>query len=408
MRFDREGLGYVMALPATATELRVSGITRSRGELHGLVSVSCGLPGMGGRTGQLHRARFNLVSTTSRTTLAKVLTQRAPIPQFDWFEALEEFCSRVIDAESAGSPVVMVGARPQRLVEAWRMEPILAMGKPTILYGEGGSGKSTLAAAIAVSIETGVAVIPGWAPRRGSVLYLDWETESDDIDEMVKGIAAGANIPHAVEFRYRKCHGTLADQVEEVAALVTRDQVGLLIVDSVGMAAGTGGEGTDAAESALRLFGALRAIGTTSLLLDHVSKAERGGDRPASPYGSVYKTNLARSTFEIRRIEAGDHSILALYNTKTNVSRKLPPIGLEVIQEGGRIEYVQVEVPKPAPKGGSMADRAVAYIEEVGSRTTKELAAALEVDESSLRVVLNRDVRVEREGVTGWRLADAG
>lgn len=400
-----------MLVPELATELAVDRLARRSGEVHGELTVSCGLPGTRSTDGHLHQARFNLSSTTARGTLAKVLVARSGASDVDWQDLLEDFCRRVLMAERQGEPVEYVGDRPQRIAPAWRLDPILPHDKPTILYGEGGTGKSTLATAIAVSVETGVAVIEGWIPRRAAVLYLDWETSADDVDEHVKAIAAGANIPGHVRLRYRRCFGPLADQTDEIARLVAEHAIGLVIVDSVGMASGSSSDGADASESAIRLFGAFRAIATTVLAIDHVSKADTDPSKPARPYGSVYKTNLARATFELRRATPmGDIARIGVFNTKSNVRRLLSPIGLEIEHsDEGVIRYQPFDIAGDAELGrkASVWDRARAVLID-GDMSDEELAEELEIKANVLRATLSRVAKqglVERlPSSKKWRL----
>jgi hypothetical protein len=392
--FAREGLGYVMHVPELAIELSVDRLSRTRGDLSGEVSVAFGMPGTRSSDGNLHAARFNLSSGPARGSLAKTLAKRSGTEDVDWEDLLEDFCRRVMSAERQGSPIEFVGDRPTRIAPAWQLDPILPSEKPTILYGEGGTGKSTLATAIAVSVETGVAVIEGWIPRRAPVLYLDWETSPDDVDEHVKGVARGANIPGKVTLRYRRCFGPLADQTDEIARLVATEGIGLLVVDSIGLAAGSSSDGTDASESAIRLFAAFRAIGTTVLAIDHVSKGDAlDPTKPARPYGSIYKTNLARATFELRRATPmGDIARVGVYNTKSNVRSLLPPMGLELEhRDDGVIRYSPFDIAMDAELGrkASVWDRARAVLAD-GPMADDELAEELDVKANVLRSTLSR------------------
>src|SRR5262245_42613684 len=232
--FTPRGLGYAMVLPDLTVELTVRRLTRSRGELHGEISVACGLPGTSSKDGHLHQARFNLSSTQSRHTLAKALVARTSLPDLAWADILEDFCRRVLGADDHGEPVTMVGARPRSVSRPYRLDPLLPLGDPVILYGEGGTGKSTLAAAIAVSVETGVAVVPGFIPRKAPTLYLDWESGPDAINERVALIGSGANLARPAEIRYRAMTRPLADAAEDLAAYITDEHIGLVVVDSIG------------------------------------------------------------------------------------------------------------------------------------------------------------------------------
>jgi hypothetical protein len=402
----REGMGYAMTFPEIATEMAADRLVRSRGDVQAHVSVTCGLPGTRSRSGRLHSARLNLSSSSSRSTLARVLKDRANLPGLDWMDVIEEFCRGILELEREGEPVVMVGARP-RIVGgvSYRIDPLAPLNLPSILYGEGGSGKSTLAAAFAVSCESGVAAVPGFVPRPGRVLYLDWEGDEEQINERVAGVAAGANLPRPIEIRYRPMVAPIADQVDELARIVDRERIGLVIVDSVGPASGTTSDGADAAESALRLFAAFRFLRTTVLALDHVAKAsldEPG--RQARPYGSIFKQNLARSTWEIRR--AGE--AIALYHTKSNVARLQPPRGLHVqYTEGGSITYAEAMLADELRKPMKLPERIADLLSDGFHREVAQIVEELgmEKEESNkVRVALSRDPRFNKLPSGTWEV----
>jgi hypothetical protein len=394
--FDREGLGYVMRVPELATEMTIDHLSRSRGELHADLAVKCGLPGIRSVDGHVHQARFNLSSTTSRTTLSRALTARASAEGLDWLDLLEDFCRRVMAAEREGDPAEEVGALPMPLRETYRLEPLLPQDQVSILFGDGGTGKSTLAAAIAVSIKSGATLVDGWTPRRANVLYLDWEAGVASINRRVRGVALGAHIPERTTITYMNCRrrGPLSNFAEDVARRVDREQYGLVVVDSVGMASGTGAEGSDANESAIRLFSAFGYIGTTVLAIDHVNKNDAiESGRPSRPYGSIYKSHLARATYELRRSSNPDGSSnLGIYNTKVNDAAPMPPIGLRVShQDDGAIAYERLDqLPAELTRSLSLADRISGELARSGHLTSDELADYLEAQPNSVRAILSR------------------
>lgn len=397
-----------------ATELAVDHLVRSRGELHGELRVMCGLDGIRARDGNVHQARFNLTSTTARGSLAKHLAARAAHEMLDWLDLLEDFCRRVLDAERAGDPIEEVGALPMPLGVATRMDPIMPLGDVTTLYGDGSTGKSTLAAAIAVSVQTGVSVIPGWTPRKAPVLYLDWEAGRESINRRVRGVAMGANIPGPVTISYRNCkrRGPLPGFAEDLAREIDERGFGLVVVDSVGMASGVG-EGGDANETAIRLFAAFGALGTTVLAIDHVNKSDAGRtDRTTRAYGSVYKGLLARATFEIRRGKAADGRwLIAVRNTKFNDADELSDQALKVHHEpDGSIWYERLEaVPQEMRIGEPTIWELAADMLEGGDYSESEIAAAIDRQVPAVRSTLYRVARdqhlVERlPSSKKWRL----
>ena len=91
----------------------------------------------------------------------------------------------------------------------------------------------------------------------------------------------------------------LADDVERLAEVVAEHAIRLAIVDSVGLALGIGREAGDPADAVLRMHQALRHLGVTSVLVDHVAGADiaAGTTAASRPYGSVYKLNAARDVW---------------------------------------------------------------------------------------------------------------
>lgn len=389
--FAPEGLGYVMNVPELAVEINVRRLIRQRGDLHGDLRVQCGLPGTRSTDGHIHQARFNLSSTNARNTLGRALESRASLPDLDWADLLEDFCRRVMGAEEAGAPVIMVGSRPRLTSKPYRLDPIVPLGDPVILYGEGGTGKSTLAAALAVSIQTGVVVVEGFIPRKANVLYLDWESGPDAINERVALVAAGVHLPAPVQIRYRAMARPLPDQAEDLAAIIQREDIGFLIVDSVGLASGIG-DGGDAAETAWRLFSAFRVLHTTVLAVDHIAKSNADEQARASrPYGSIYKTNLARATFELRRHESPTGSVLGLYNTKYNDRARLGPMAIGVHHDEASITYQRLDdLPEELTKPLGWADR-IAGVLAFQALTTKELADLIGATEAVVRQTMSRN-----------------
>lgn len=407
--FGREGLGYRMAVPDLAIDIAVDRLTRTRGELHGELSVDCGLPGTRSIDGHLHSARFNLSGGTARGTLAKTLAKRANTDDVDWEDLLEDFCRRVMSAEREGDPIEKVGALPIPVGEAYRLDPILPLDQVTILYGDGGTGKSTLAVAMSVAVQEGVSLLERWVPKEAPVLYLDWEAGRASINRRVRGVAMGAHIPRVVQIDYLNCRkrGALYSFAEDVARMVDLGGYGLVVVDSIGMAAGTGGEGSDANESAIRLFSAFGFLNTTVLAIDHVNRTDaESTNRKSRPYGSVYKSNLARATFELRRTRTGEGSVLGLYHTKANDSELMPPVSLRVTHgDDGSIAYERLEhMPTDLTKPLTLADQ-IASVLAHGHTSAEDIATEIEAEVPSVRTTLNRHKRRFNKLASGlWEL----
>lgn len=395
-------MGYALRLPDVATELLVSRLSMSRGELWGELTVSCAMPAIASQTGHISRGRFNISSPTARATTARLLRDRTAGADIEWAEVLETLCVGVLSAESAGTPFQLIGRMPVPIGATYLLEPILPLGKPTILFGDGGVGKSFFAVGASVSVATGQQVIADFNPRQAPVLYLDWETDAADIDGRVKAVSAGIDI-EPPEIGYRACAGALAPQIEEIARYVEAEHVGLVIVDSMAGALGSNSEASgDANESVVRMFTALRHLSATVLVLDHVSKEGASNERGAfKPYGSAYKVNLARSVWELRQGKDpdGDTVHLGLYHRKANNSRLSAPIGLAFRNESGRVVTWQSELITEVSleKGISEASRIWAAISKQ-AMTADEIADETGIELKNVRVYLSRGLKAGRYG----------
>jgi hypothetical protein len=350
--FERVGLGYRVVAPEIQTEIRVTRLKRSGGDLHGEIRVKCNIAGVKTVDGVMHLARFNLSSSSTRSSLAKLLESRTPgqVGKMDWFDGLETLCQKVMNDQSTGQPYIDIGTTPVTFSSAkYVIDPLVPANVTALLYGPGGSGKSIIALASAMSIQNGREIIPGIPPAiKGNVLYLDWETDGPVINERIQAIAAGAGFKPAT-ITYRRCIRPLAEEAEEIANAVAERDIVYMVIDSAGMAMGTSGEYGDSNESTLRLFDAIRHIGISTQVIDHVSKQEmrsKGKVQGLLPYGSVYKVNLARSAWEVRNgtSENDERVKVALIHTKANDSRLKPQIGLEIDWEPGKITFRPADV----------------------------------------------------------------
>lgn len=387
----RRGMGYAALWDNGGVELAVDHLRRRSGELHGELLVSAAMsPVMGGR---LHRAAFNLSSTASRERLAKSLAARAKL-DVPWDIYIEEFCAGVLGAERQGAPIIAVGDLEEPDNDGHLIDPILPVNQASIVYAAGGTGKSYLAVLMAVAVASGTDVLGWHIQQRGPVLYCDWETDQWEVNGRVKRVAAGLGI-RAPQILYRTCAGPMDDMAESLSAVVTERGVKLVIVDSVGMAAGAGREGP-AEESAIRLFSAFRFLGCTVLAIDHVTSADVKDDRAiAKPYGSIYKVNLARSVWELRgaisdESQAGDGH-LALIHRKVNSGRLLGSYGISVCHEPGKVQFAREDITDESLVRVVLSQQQrIARELSTGPRTVAQIAEATGIGEASVRVAVNR------------------
>ena len=360
-------MGYRCWNDEIQTEFKLNHLKRSRGDLTGELSVATNIANVKTHKGILHVARFNVLSSSSRSSLARMLEKRTPGQDMDWFDGLEWLCQNVIISETTGEPIHEVGLEaPTPPGHQWMVEPIILKGRPSMVFGPGGVGKSLLGLTCGMSVANGREIIPGIAPAvKGHVLYLDWETTREVINDRIQAIGAGHGFKPTGMF-YRRCVRPLADDAEELSAIVAEKKIVLVIVDSAAYAMGAPGEYGDANESVLRLHEALRLMNATALIIDHVAKTDlRAKPGTATPYGSAYKTNAARISWEVRKAPSANGLAINLYHAKSNDTRQLEPIGLSLEWEEGLIRFSKSDVivdEEPETGTVSAADRIIAVV----------------------------------------------
>jgi AAA domain len=401
----QRGMGYAAEF-ACGVEMVLARVRSSRGELGGDLTVSLG-------DTRLYRGRFNVSSLTSRKTASTYLLARAGrVEGINWADLLERFCFGVLEAHQAPIPTVEIGREPVAATGVrCLLDPYMPHGEATLLFGPGGVSKSTLAASLAVSVASGVAVVPGWQPvDRGRVSVFDWESSAPAWSVMVRQAAAGVGIESPEGIHYHPLVRSLADEAEEVARVVQRHSPLLVVVDSVGLACGTSRDGGDAAETALRMFSALRAIREAAgsrvpsfLLIDHVTGADLDTDKAAAskPYGSIYKVNLARSVVELRSESAPEGAAreLLVLHRKVNIGPLQRPLGLRLTHGDGTLAFERCEVSAPEleQRSGTTAERMRRLLRN-GAMPERELAEDLGISASTIRSVLRRHSAFQRLG----------
>jgi hypothetical protein len=397
-RFTRKGLGYHIEFPEIRTTFEIDHLRTTSEGIKGDLIVRTQWPGA--RTYEddlLHYSKETISSQSTRRSLGKTLSDKVPSPEnekLDWFGLYDQFCTLVMLTEREGYPGEDVGERPDRIGPRLLLDPLVPYETHSILFGDGGVGKSILAVAAAVTTRTGREIIPGLVPSlTGPVLYLNWETGPDDIDERVKAVCRGAHIS-PVSIRHISGRGkTLASQAEAFARIA--DDVGavLLIVDSLGKAIGTSGEGP-IEDAANRFSSSLDEIGRSALCIDHVTKSAAADPSGAGkPIGSGMKSNWARATWEMRQAKIPDSdgtAHVALYHRKHNTTPKHAPIGLSMSWADGSVSWINESITdSDLSRGLSLAERMTQLL-SVHPLRPKEIAEELDAPEGSVRVELSR------------------
>ncbi len=339
-------------------------------------------------TGERHWGKLGLASPVARASQVKAVERGGPCPGLA--AILDEACYQVTQLARGGQPSVPLVGEPPR-AEAWLVPGLLPLGETSVLYGDGSSGKSLLALALALAGCTGEPLgrSERWRvmPCRG-VLYLDWESRRSDHAGRLWGLERLHGTGEAVKgMRYRPMSRALSEEISAIGQDCANAPTDLVIVDSYGAAAGAEPEGADAA---VRTFNALRTLApATCLVIAHVSKAaaELDKGRP-KPFGSVYTSNLPRSTVLAIAEEqvAGDELMVTYYHTKNNNGPKLPARALSFAFDGGEINVSAVE---PNLNRAGLSEQIRAALTS-GSQTATALAKDLGKPANLVRAILGR------------------
>jgi hypothetical protein len=295
------------------------------------VTVECGIPAIGVK-GALTVERLSLGDGNGRVKLANRLSNRTgeggPI---DWRNVIDGVCSRILISQQEGPVSSIIGLDEERGVN-WLIDGLVEEHQTTSIYGDGEVGKSWQALAACVSLQSGYEIIPGWRPtRRGVALYLDWETDRDTLNRRVRMICRGIGIPYT-PINYTNMTDPLSDKLEWLTEKVASDGVDLVCVDSVEAAmAGSRSDGGDMNDTASKMNQVLRRVGKSAILVDHVNSQNAKADGLAGKaYGSIFKRNWVRMSYELKRVhEGGDgEKHLGVYCTKRNNGSRFDAFGL--------------------------------------------------------------------------------
>lgn len=342
-----------------------------------------------GEQGHIHQGLLSLNSSSSKTQVAKVLAERHP--DKDWSTIVEQLAVLVLGVFRRGEPVApLVPGAVGREAIPRAIEPLFFEGQPHVLFGEPGTMKSYLGLLLALLAATGggSADIPFCARRGMRPLYLDWESTRQDQADRLGRLERGLGLRSDERIAYRYCTPPLSHDVEQVQEAILDLGVDLVVIDSLGPAAG--GD-LNSAESAQDFFAALRTLQCTSIILAHVAKNADPTRRTI--FGSQFFNALARGTAEIKRHqEPGADSVsVGIYPRKSNLGRLERPLGLTFTFAGDevRVRSEDVRTVPDLADGLPLRTRITELLAQ-GSLRPKEVADLLAVPGETLRKELQR------------------
>jgi len=355
----------------------------------------------------LSNNRVDFLSTTQKANLVKQLEGIGYIEDFiawcDWERKVNDIALAVIQNCRKDMPAVEVRSECNiELAPEYVVKPILYKGLPNIIFGDYASLK-TLSAMVLAYIaqlpytDNELGLMPS-NPTATHCLWLDYEAQSDSFKRQWTAIQRGFMPDTELEniILYKEMTVPLADAIPSVRDEMINNNIEMLIIDSLGPAAG--GNLNDP-EPALRYHQALRTLGATSLTLAHNSKDLNTDTK--SIFGSVFFSNLARSIWQCKaeKEPMDNRATVSLKNIKASLSQLHGALGFafDFDEQTNRITVTKSDLRDTSLAGELPLSIRIKNILRSGGMTTKDIADGLDAKQDSVKAKLNV---LKKKGVT--------
>src|SRR5215218_9239181 len=230
------------------------------------------------------------------------------------------------------------------------LRDIVLVAYATLLYGDGGVAKSLLALALAVAIAGDSKKWLGREVERCPVLYMDFELDSEEQARRVYQLCCGQGLDTPPEdLLYISALRHPAREAFTAALEACKEHgVQMMVVDSLGPALQGDAE---AARDVIGFFQKsiepFRVEGIAILIIDHQSRLQQGQSyQSKGAFGSVFKTNLARSVIQAQATERGEGTLtVRLRQKKHNFGPLAEPFGvrLSFTEQAVSLEAVELD-----------------------------------------------------------------
>ena len=371
----------------------------------------------------LSSTRIDFLAPTQRASHAKQLREIGYLEMFvqfaDWERKVNDIALAVVQHSRKDMPAVEVlidDGIP--LAAEYVVKPILYKDAPNVIFGDYGSYKSVTAMILAYIVQlpypdNELDLVPG-QEKATNCLWLDYEGQPVSFKQRWAAIQHGFHLdipedhPPQMPILYKEMTVPVHDAVESLQYEMTENHIGMLIIDSLGPAAG--GNLNDP-EPAIRYHQALRTLGGTSLTLAHNSKDLNTGTK--SIFGSVFFSNLARSIWQCKaeKEPMDSRGIISLKQIKASLSQLHSTIGftLDFNEASNKITVTKSDLRDTGLATELTLSVRIKNELRTGAMTIKELASALEGNEGSIRTAVNRlsDKEVVTKVGEAWGLKEA-
>lgn len=341
----------------------------------------------GDRRDLVYFSTFNLTAGETRERLGRSLEKKTGIAEALWQEYLTYACWEATQKFREGTPRINLRTHKPRPV-SYLIKGILPLGDTSVIYGDGSSTKSLNAMALAASAVTGKR-IGGYEPveRAIACLYVDYETYEDEQANRFRRIMAGIGLDEdsMPDFYYFQTFRNLAQEGARLRREIDEirrehkapDGQVVVVVDSIAWAVG----GEVVPEVVIPFFNTLRSLGSgvSRIVVSHVSKQDAAKQKGvASPYGSVFVRNAARSAHEFVSTDGPNGTRrIGIFHRKTNSSALTADL------------FIQVGFDDSADADGRKGP--ITFTIDDGAKTDMTMAMKSGSAKDRLLALLNRD-----------------
>ncbi len=380
-KIQKEGAGLSIFWPNSDLTMDFQGFTESRS-----LGLACDVAvtvGVNGHAERIEQARAKLASCSERMTWSKRLQEI--YPSLDWKPIIQQAFIIVQHEFRKGEPAIRLSETELPKHASYRLNPLVYDGLPATMFCEAGSGKSYLGLLACMLVETGTSLC-GLLGVKGKSLFLDWEVNAEVHGERWRAIRAGHSEVVEADPLCKRMNAPLADDLRTVQRLISKYDINFMVVDSLGLAAGSELQG---AETALRFFQALRTLPVSTLIIGHTAK----NTETKSIYGSVFFHNLSRTVFELKKVQESDSDTLriALHHRKSNLGRLQSPLGLDLSFSPQCVKFSSFDIANdPELATGLSKQKQIEAVLLKGPKTSREVAEITGIDLGITRTKLTQ------------------
>ena len=344
----------------------------------------------------LHTAKANLMASATMTSLAKRMTQHSK--DVPWTQVITCITKEVMEYARRGESGVIIKPVPGKAVHpGYYVKPLTVKGVPNIIFGDKGVNKTTIGLTALGIAALGVtdSHLGFQCAQPAKVALLDWESNQNLTNYTLARLIEGKTIPW-YSLPYLRCKQPLADDIDRIANFLHDNQTELVLIDSLGQAAGSDKFDTAGKRVALMFFEALRQLNLTSLIIAQNAKGEEG---KKTIYGSTYFTYYSRNIFELKgkQDELDENQMhVALFHQESNYSKRYQPMGFNLQYTDSSISITPEDVSLSAFLERASQTKALCEFLKEGAKSLASIQTEIGLSINKTRSLLSKS---ERKGI---------